>query len=50
MIKITKIKNGYICEGANFNLLTFTLSDMFTQLQSIYNIALPSLFTFDNLN
>ncbi len=49
MIKITKIQGGYYCEGANFNLLTFTLSDMFTQLQSIYNIALPSLFTF-NLN
>ena len=50
MIKITKIQGGYICEGKDFNLLTFTLSDMFTQLQSIYNIALPSLFTFDNLN
>ena len=49
MIKITKIKNGYICEGKDFNLLTFTLSDMFKQLLSIYNIRVE-LFTFDNLN
>ena len=50
MITITKIQNGYLCEGANFNLLTFTLSDMFKQLLSIYGIKTPSLFTFDNLN
>lgn len=50
MIKISKIKNGYLCEGTNFNLLAFNLTDLFKQLQSIYNIALPQLFTFDNLN
>lgn len=50
MIKITKIQGGYICEGANFNLLAFTLNDLLSQLKSIYNIALPELFTFENLN
>jgi len=50
MIKISKIKNGYICEGANFNLMAFTLLDLFSQLLSIYNIKTPQLFTFDNLN
>ena len=49
-MKITKIQNGWLCEGKGFNLLTFTLSDMFKQLTEIYNISLPSLFTFDNLN
>jgi len=50
MIKITKIQNGYICEGANFNLLAFNLTDLFKQLLSIYGIKTPQLFTFDNLN
>ncbi len=50
MIQISKIQGGYICEGLNFNLLAFNLIDLFKQLKTIYNIALPSLFTFDNLN
>lgn len=50
MIKITKIQGGYICEGANFNLMAFTLLDLFSQLKTIYNITLPSLFNFENLN
>ena len=48
MIKITKIKNGYLCEGANFNLLAFNLTDLLSQLKTIYNIEF-NLFTF-NLN
>ena len=50
MIKITKIQGGYYCEGANFNLLAFNLTDLFKQLLSIYGIKTPQLFTFDNLN
>jgi len=49
MIRITKIQEGYICEGANFNLLAFNLLDLFKQLLTIYNIR-TELFTFDNLN
>ena len=48
MIQITKIQGGYICEGANFNLLTFNLTDLLSQLKIIYNIEF-NLFTF-NLN
>ena len=48
MIKITKIQGGYFCEGANFNLLAFTLNDLLSQLKTIYKIEF-NLFTF-NLN
>ena len=48
MIQITKIQGGYICEGLNFNLLTFNLTDLLSQLKIIYNIEF-NLFTF-NLN
>lgn len=51
MIKISKIQGGfYFCEGKDFNLLAFNLLDLLSQLKSIYNITLPELFTFDNLN
>jgi len=48
MIKISKIQNGYLCEGANFNLLAFTLNDLLSQLKTIYKIEF-NLFNF-NLN
>jgi hypothetical protein len=48
MIKIIKIKNGYLCEGANFNLIAFNLTDLLSQLKTIYKIEFK-LFTF-NLN
>lgn len=51
MLQISKIQGGfYICEGKDFNLLAFNLSDMFKQLLTIYGIKTPQLFTFDNLN
>lgn len=49
MLKISKITGGYICEGANFNLMAFTLLELLQQLKSIYNIEL-NLFNFNNLN
>lgn len=50
MLKITNYNGYYVAEFNSGNLICYTLLDLFKQLQSIYGFALPSLFTFKNLN
>jgi hypothetical protein len=50
MIRINKYKDFYECTFVGGNLYAFSLIDLFSQLKTIYNISLPSLFNFENLN
>ena len=50
MITIKKHTGFYEATFLNGNLLAFNLTDLLSQLQSIYNIQISELFTFKNLN